>query len=217
MVSHSARQAGTPAPGGAVSIEPRAIERIFRTVIDSVPGTTTVETKIGGFGRRKLPRVFAQADENTRMVAVEASIAATWPSPITQVAQQVRATIIAAAATYLDYKTTRVNVTVADAVAGPRVDIDSVNAPRTLATRTPAITSSVAQPRIPLLPSPPALRPVQLPQPPRPFTPTTSNWTPAHPQVIPFDFTRLPQWTIPGNPVTHQGANEEVVYRGKTR
>lgn len=113
---------------GATDISIRTFDKLVTAAIRSVPGTCDVDSKLAGIAGRGFPRVHTQVDSYRRVLAVEASIAVTWPAPVTQVAEQVRAAIAEAARTYTDYETTRVNVSVGTVVPGERIAPTSVAA-----------------------------------------------------------------------------------------
>lgn len=80
---------------GLTRIDTRALDRLARAAIASVPGTI-VESKGGGinwFGA-DLPKIDISADATGAVVTVEADIAVRWPCPVGRVAQSVRDSII---------------------------------------------------------------------------------------------------------------------------
>ncbi|MBV7294598.1 hypothetical protein KRX51_01535 [Corynebacterium sp. TAE3-ERU12] len=80
---------------GVTRINTRALDRLARAAIASVPGTI-VESKGGGinwFGT-DLPKIDISADATGAVVTVEARIAVRWPCPVGRVAQSVRDSII---------------------------------------------------------------------------------------------------------------------------
>ncbi|HAT1504362.1 Asp23/Gls24 family envelope stress response protein [Corynebacterium striatum] len=106
---------------GSLRFSIKSLERIVGTAIASVPGTVAIDAKLAGLAGRAFPRLLIQSDPTKEVVAVDANIAVTWPSPVTAVAEAARAAIEEAVRTYTGYATTRVNVTVAAAVPGERV------------------------------------------------------------------------------------------------
>ena len=53
----------------------RAMEKVISSAIASVPGTAAVDAKLAGLAGRAFPRVMAQMDPDTQMVAVDVDIA----------------------------------------------------------------------------------------------------------------------------------------------
>lgn len=125
---------------GTTEISVRSLERIVAQAIKSVPGTVSIDAKLAGIGGRGYPRSIVQADPDTRMVAVESTIAVTWPSPVTQVAAQTRAAIISAIEQFTGYSTTRVNITVGHVEPGSRITNSAVAAPVTFHAAIPAVS-----------------------------------------------------------------------------
>lgn len=117
----------------------RAMEKVISSAIASVPGTAAVDAKLAGLAGRAFPRVMAQMDPDTQMVAVDVDIAVYWPSPVTAVAKAVRTAIREAVRDFTGFRTTRVNVTVAGAVAGERTTALAVDTRAPLTPQIPAI------------------------------------------------------------------------------
>lgn len=117
----------------------RAMEKVISAAIASVPGTAAVDAKLAGLAGRAFPRVMAQMDPDTQMVAVDVDIAVYWPSPVTAVAKAVRTAIREAVRDFTGFRTTRVNVTVAGAVAGERTTALAVDTRAPLTPQIPAI------------------------------------------------------------------------------
>lgn len=117
----------------------RAMEKVISSAIASVPGTAAVDAKLAGLAGRAFPRVMAQMDPDTQMVAVDVDIAVYWPSPVTAVAKAVRTAIREAVRDFTGFRTTRVNVTVAGAVAGERTTALAVDTRAPLSPQIPAI------------------------------------------------------------------------------
>lgn len=158
---------------GRTQFSLRAMEKVISSAIASVPGTAAVDAKLAGLAGRAFPRVMAQMDPDTKVVAVDADIAVYWPSPVTDVASAVRTAISEAVLDFTGFRTTRVNVTVGGAVAGERTSALEVAARRPLSARVPAsvsprelrpVTTSrgVAVRQI-ATPTPPAVRGVEAP------------------------------------------------------
>lgn len=117
----------------------RAMEKVINAAIASVPGTAAVDAKLAGLAGRAFPRVMAQMDPDTQMVAVDVDIAVYWPSPVTDVAAAVRTAIREAVRDFTGFRTTRVNVTVGGAVAGERTTALAVETRAPLPAQIPAI------------------------------------------------------------------------------
>lgn len=164
---------------GATRIGFKAMEKIVVAAIHNVPGSATVEAKLGGLGSRGFPRVALQMDPQSQTVAIDVAIAAGWPSPVTAVADATRTAIASSVRTHTGYEPTRVNVTVGSLVPAPRVDADTVTraaatASAGVATRSPKVRPLVAN-LLSTTPSAPAITP-------QPLT-VTSPTTPQAPQV----------------------------------
>ncbi len=114
---------------GTTEISVRTLERIVAQAIKSVPGTVAIDPKLAGIAGRGYPRSIVQADPDASMTAVDTTIAVAWPSPVTEVAAQTRAAIIAALAQFTGYTTTRVNVTVGHLEPSARVAASVANGP----------------------------------------------------------------------------------------
>ncbi|MDK8762345.1 Asp23/Gls24 family envelope stress response protein [Corynebacterium sp. MSK218] len=123
---------------GRTQFSLRAMEKVISSAIASVPGTAAVDAKLAGLAGRAFPRVMAQMDPDTKVVAIDADIAVYWPSPVTDVASAVRTAVSQAVLDFTGFRTTRVNVTVGGAVAGERTSALEVAARRPLAARVPA-------------------------------------------------------------------------------
>ena len=117
----------------------RAMEKVISSAIASVPGTAAVDAKLAGLAGRAFPRVMAQMDPDTQMVAVDVDIAVYWPSPVTEVAKAVRTAIREAVRDFTGFRTTRVNVTVGGAVPGERTTALAVETRTPLSAQIPAI------------------------------------------------------------------------------
>lgn len=124
---------------GATRFSLRAMEKVISSAIASVPGTAAVDAKLAGLAGRAFPRVMAQMDPDTQMVAVDVDIAVYWPSPVTEVAQAVRTAIRDAVYDFTGFRTTRVNVTVGGAVPGERTTALAVETRAPLTAQIPAI------------------------------------------------------------------------------
>lgn len=152
----------------------RAMEKVISAAIASVPGTAAVDAKLAGLAGRAFPRVMAQMDPDTQMVAVDVDIAVYWPSPVTAVAKAVRTAIREAVRDFTGFRTTRVNVTVGGAVAGERTTALAVDTRAPLTPQIPAIVperaltpvevSQHAKVREVAVPSPVSVRAVAVPE-----------------------------------------------------
>lgn len=152
----------------------RAMEKVISAAIASVPGTAAVDAKLAGLAGRAFPRVMAQMDPDTQMVAVDVDIAVYWPSPVTAVAKAVRTAIREAVRDFTGFRTTRVNVTVGGAVAGERTTALAVDTRAPLTPQIPAIVperaltpvevSPHAKVREVAVPSPVSVRAVAVPE-----------------------------------------------------
>lgn len=125
---------------GTTEISVRTLERIVAQAIKAVPGTVSIDSKLAGIGGRGYPRTIVQADPESRMAAIESTIAVTWPSPVTQIAAQTRAAIIAALEQFTGYSTTRVNITVGHLEPSGRVAHTAVEAPVNFYASIPAVS-----------------------------------------------------------------------------
>lgn len=152
----------------------RAMEKVISAAIASAPGTAAVDAKLAGLAGRAFPRVMAQMDPDTQMVAVDVDIAVYWPSPVTAVAKAVRTAIREAVRDFTGFRTTRVNVTVAGAVAGERTTALAVDTRAPLSPQipaivperalTPVVVSPHAKVRQVAVPSPVSVRAVAVPE-----------------------------------------------------
>lgn len=127
------------APFGRTRFSLRAMEKVISSAIASVPGTAAVDAKLAGLAGRAFPRVMAQMDPDTQMVAVDVDIAVYWPSPVTEVAKAVRTAVREAVRDFTGFRTTRVNVTVGGAVPGERTTALAVETRTPLSAQIPAI------------------------------------------------------------------------------
>ncbi|MDN6430330.1 hypothetical protein [Corynebacterium flavescens] len=144
----------------------RSVEALIRAAIAQVPGTKSIDAKLAGIGGRAYPRLLVQIDPERELVSVDANIAATWPSPVTEVAVAARGAIEAAVREYMGYFTSRVNITVGALEPGPRVSEDDI-AKRGHPSGTHPQELSAHEPRHILAPHPKALRPTLAPRPDR--------------------------------------------------
>ncbi|MBZ8177698.1 Asp23/Gls24 family envelope stress response protein [Corynebacterium sp. 3HC-13] len=76
--------------GGITRISERSVSRIVEAATLSVPGSVRVD---GGLAGRSYPRFDVEVDDTAGTASVEAFIAVSWPSPVTSVAESVRAAI----------------------------------------------------------------------------------------------------------------------------
>ncbi len=131
------------------SISEKAISRIVERAAASVPGTATAGGGLERFAGLDWPRYDVELDEATQSVAVQASIAVTWPAPVTDVAVAVRETITQWIVDMTGLTVTHVNVIVGPIVEGSeRVTQDRVEnapkAPRITPVRTHVRQEAVA-------------------------------------------------------------------------
>ena len=103
-----------------LKISDRAMNRIVSAAAASVPGTTELNRSRERIAGRTYPRYDVIVDDAAGTCSVEAFIAVTWPSPVTSVAEAVRATITDWIHDYTGLTVTRVNVIVGPVVAGDR-------------------------------------------------------------------------------------------------
>ncbi|MCF4005887.1 Asp23/Gls24 family envelope stress response protein [Corynebacterium uropygiale] len=99
--------------GGITRISERTVSRIVEAASLTVPGCVKVD---GGLAGRDYPRFDVEVDDQSRTASVEAIIAVSWPSPVTSVAEAVRATIQEWLRDYCGLRPTAVNV-----ITGPVV------------------------------------------------------------------------------------------------
>lgn len=174
---------------GRVRIAERALGRIVAAAAASVPGTTALGRSLGRIAGRTYPRYDVLIDDAAGTASVEAFIAVTWPSPVTGVAEAVRATVIDWVRGLTGLTVTHVNVVVGPVVAGEhsrRVTQAQIDArprlPQLSPTEAPALR--VQHPRT----EPPAALPrVRVPAP-APLTPVV---VPAPPDLRPVRVTPL--------------------------
>lgn len=147
-------------------ISDRAVARIVAAAAASVPGTTELGRSLERIAGRTYPRFDVLVDDTARTCSVEAYIAVTWPSPVTDVAEAVRSTISTWVREYTGLTVTTVNVVTGPVVAAPRVTTVAPTRPtlRPVTVAPLRVTHPVAPPGEPLRPvtvAPPvALRPV---------------------------------------------------------
>ncbi|MDO5032360.1 Asp23/Gls24 family envelope stress response protein [Corynebacterium sp.] len=126
---------------GETRLSLRSMERVVSAAIAEVPGTAQIDAKLAGLAGRAFPRLLVQMDPDTRMVAVDATIAVTWPAPVTDVAVAVRTSIREAVANHTGFSTTRVNVTVGGAVPGEPTTAEQLAAHSSRAARPPQVAT----------------------------------------------------------------------------
>lgn len=154
----------------------RALERLISSAIDSVYGTEAIS---GGLTSSKFPKIQLQYDAPSGLVAVDVTIAVRWPSPVTDIAEATRTAIADDLAALGGLRTTRVNVTVARTVPGPRISTVSRRRPSASVPTAPqlrlqpVVIRPAATVRTPQPPAPPALKAitVRTSPPPRPVAP----------------------------------------------
>ncbi|WKD56842.1 hypothetical protein CAPI_01340 [Corynebacterium capitovis DSM 44611] len=171
-------------PSSSITIRDRAISRLAEAAALAVPGCVGMDAKLAGLASKSLPRVEVQVDRGAGTVNVTAEVAVAYPSPIAAVADAVRETVSARVEQFSGMKVTRVNVTVSNAQAGPRVSLSD------LAAHSPRAAVSS-----PAAPEPRALTPVTviLPRepkgvtapPPRPVIPINVRQVPVSHPVVP--------------------------------
>lgn len=77
-----------------VLITERAVTKVVAAATASVPGTTGFSTGMSRLTGRGFPRFDVQLDHDADTATVEAFIAVTWPSPLVDIAETVRSTIV---------------------------------------------------------------------------------------------------------------------------
>lgn len=106
-------------PGGEVYITDRAVHKVVTAATASVPGTVSAG---GGFDKltgMSFPRFDLLVDRASHIVTVEATIAVSWPSPVTDVAEKVRTTIARWITDATGMNVGHVNVVVGNVVGAP--------------------------------------------------------------------------------------------------
>lgn len=78
-----------------LKISDRAVSRIVAAAAASVPGTVELGRSLDRPAGRSYPRYDVLVDNAARTCSIEAFIAVVWPSPVTAVAEAVRATVAA--------------------------------------------------------------------------------------------------------------------------
>ncbi len=168
------------AVGGRVRITERALRRIVAAAADSVPGTKSLGRSLERIAGRTYPRYDVIIDDAAGTASVEAFIAVTWPSPVTEVAKAVRTTITDWVHGLTGLRVTQVNVVVGPVISGEhvhRVTREQIDARPRLPKLRPveAPPLRVRHPGAGPAPSP---VPVRVPDP-APLAPVTV--TPLHP------------------------------------
>lgn len=77
-----------------ILITERAVTKVVAAATASVPGTTGFSTGMGRLTGRGFPRFDVQLDHDADTATIEAFIAVTWPSPLIDIAETVRSTIV---------------------------------------------------------------------------------------------------------------------------
>lgn len=95
----------------------KAVERIAEAAISDVPGSVALDAKLAGLAGRSLPRATAYMDKRAGTVALDADIAAIYPSPVAAVTDVVRETVSRHVHTLTGLDVTRVNIKVVNAKA----------------------------------------------------------------------------------------------------
>ncbi|MFV8394792.1 Asp23/Gls24 family envelope stress response protein [Corynebacterium hindlerae] len=107
-------------------ISERAVTKIVAAAVASVPGTAVVKPSVG----RTFPRFDVQLDDDGDTATIEAFIAVTWPAPLLDVAETVRARIIEDVNTLTAIKVLACNIVVGPVVAGEgRVLVEDLTLP----------------------------------------------------------------------------------------
>ncbi len=130
-------------PSSTLTIDERALTTIAKAAVLSVRGTSAV-SKVAG---RDLPRVDVRLDAERKTANVEAFIAATWPSPVTDLTGVVREAIREWLDTYAGIEALRVNVVVSELVRGQRVTTLQAPTPPSL-FNPKAIERPAVEPRV---------------------------------------------------------------------
>ncbi|AZA10053.1 Asp23/Gls24 family envelope stress response protein [Corynebacterium pseudopelargi] len=130
-------------PSSTLTIDERALTTIAKAAVLSVRGTSAV-SKVAG---RDLPRVDVRLDAERKTANVEAFIAATWPSPVTDLTGVVREAIREWLETYAGVEALRVNVVVSELVRGQRLSTLQAPTPPSL-FHPKAIEREAIEPRV---------------------------------------------------------------------
>lgn len=141
-----------------LKISDRAVSRIVAAAAASVPGTVGLGRSLDRPTGRTYPRYDVIVDDLAGTCSVEAYIAVTWPSPITDVAEAVRDSIIAWIDDATGLKATHVNVVVGPIVPGQRVPKSAATRPQLRTVKVPPLR--ITHPVIKSSPIP--LRPVTI-------------------------------------------------------
>lgn len=141
-----------------LKISDRAVSRIVSAAAASVPGTIGLGRSLERPAGRTYPRYDVIVDDVVGTCSIEAHIAVTWPSPVTDVAEAVRDSIIAWIEDATGLKATHVNVVVGPIVPGQRVLKSLATRPQLRAVKVPPLR--VTHPVIKSSPVP--LRPVTI-------------------------------------------------------
>ncbi|ARU45505.1 hypothetical protein [Corynebacterium silvaticum] len=138
-----------------VIITDRALTKLAKAAVHSVPGTVRVPRRAG----RSLPRIDVRRDDLHSIPTVEAFVAVTWPSPVTAVAENVAAAISEWFSSYAGIQGVPVNVVVTALNHGARLDVAPEPQP-------PRVTHPVApepQSLVPIVTAPQrALKPITI-------------------------------------------------------
>ena len=111
-----------------LKITERAVSRIVAAAAASVPGTTELLRSLERPATRTYPRYDVLIDHAARTCSIEAFIAVVWPSPVTAVAEAVRATVTEWVQDFTGLTVTRVNVVVGPVVRGRPVTAELLDA-----------------------------------------------------------------------------------------
>ena len=95
----------------------KAVEHIAEAAISDVPGSVALDAKLAGLAGRSLPRATAYMDKRAGTVAIDADIAAIYPSPVAAVTDAVRETVTRHIHTLTGLEVTRVNIKVVNTKA----------------------------------------------------------------------------------------------------
>ena len=111
-------------PRGRNAYSTKAVTKIIAAAIRTVPGTASLDSTFG----RSYPRIDVQIDDEYDTLSCDLIIAATWPSPVTSVAETVRSTVDAWVRGMTGIRPVRINVTVGPVEPGPAVSEEQLAA-----------------------------------------------------------------------------------------
>lgn len=182
----------------------KAVERIAEAAIRQVPGCVSLDAKLAGLAGRSLPRVSAFVDRRAGTVALDADVAAIYPSPVAAVTDAAREAVMRHVPALTGLEVTRVNIRVANAKAaapGEAVSAEAVAAHDTGVHPTPVKVRSSSSHIAPVeLPPARAIRSTGL-RPPR--TPLAPVALPDRPELKAVGYTPAAV-TTPRTPAPQQ-------------